>query len=173
MTASTEPATARPPYLALRIVLVLFSLFEFLYALTDLTSLPNPDTTPTISARVAVFLSDARTVLAPPIAAAALVFAIAGMLPRAVAAMATLLLVNACAGIVWAFSVGSFWLPLDLITAQIMAPRYVYPLLAVAALVLLRRGGRLGLAGTLVLIPTGMTLLYWIVVIVLLATYPD
>ena len=54
-----------------------------------------------------------------------------------------------------------------------MAPRYVYPLLAIAALVLLRRGGKLGLAGTLVLIPTGIVWLYWIVIIVLVATDPD
>jgi len=173
MTASTEPATARPPYLALRIVLILFSLAEFLSALTDLPLLPNSHPTPTIAWRVAVFLSDTRTVLAPPVAAAAFVFAIAGMLPHAVAAMATLLLVNACAGITWAFTIGSVWLPLDFLGAQIMAPRYVYPLLAIAALVLLRRGGKLGLAGTLVLIPTGIVWLYWIVIIVLVATDPD
>lgn len=169
----TPDASSARSYLILRIFLVLFSLFEFLYALTDLPSFPNPDTTPTISARVAVFLSDARTVLAPLIAAAAFVLAMAGMLPRAVAALATLLLANACAGVVWAFSVGSYLLPLDLIGAQIMAPRYVYPLLAIAALALLRRGGRLGLAGALVLIPTGIIWLYWIVVIVLIATDPD
>jgi hypothetical protein len=55
---------------------------------------------------------------------------------------------------------------------QILAPRYVYPLLAIAALVLLRRG-RPGLAGTLVLIPTGAIWLYWIVVVVLIWTDPD
>lgn len=33
--------------------------------------------------------------------------------------------------------------------------------------------GRLGLAGTLALLPTGGTLLYWIVVVVLIATGSD
>jgi hypothetical protein len=41
--------------------------------------------------------------------------------------------------------------------------RSVYPLMAIAALVLLRRGGRLNVAGALVLMPTGIAWLYWIV----------
>ena len=117
-------------------------------------------------------MSDARTVLAPLIAGAAFVFALAGMLPRAIAAMAALLLVKACAALAWAFALRGSSVPLDFLGAQILAPRYVYPLLAIAALVLLRRG-RLGLAGTLVLIPTGVIWLYWIVIFVLIATDPD
>jgi hypothetical protein len=158
---------------ALRVFLILFSLFELLSSLTDLPSLKVPSPTPTTGWLVAGYLSDARTVLTPAIAAAAFVFAIAGLLPSAIAAMAVLLLAKACAALAWAFALRGSSVPLDLFSVPILAPRYVYPLLAIAALVLLRRGGRLGLAGTLVLVPTGVAWLYWAVVIVLIAIDPD
>jgi len=163
---------SRPRHLALRIVLVLFSLSEFLTALTELPSLQIPNSTPTTGWRVAGIISDARTVLAPAVAAAALGFSLVGMLSRAVAAMAALLLVQAFAAIAWAIALSGATVPLDMASVQILAPRYVYPLLGIAALALLWRK-RLGLAGVLALLPTGVTWLYWIVVAVLIATVPD
>ena len=156
----------------LLVLLILFSVSELLSALTDLPSLQIVHTHPTPWWRFASFVSDVRTVLAPLIAGAVLVFALWGMLPRAVAAMAALLLVKACAALAWAFALRGSSVPLDFLSVQILAPRYVYPLLAIAALALLRRR-RLGLAGTLVLIPTGAIWLYWIVLFVLIATDPD
>ena len=94
------------------------------------------------------------------------------MLSRAVAMMAALLLVKALAAIAWAIALWGGTVPLDVYSVPILAPRYVYPLLGVAALALLRRG-RLGLAGTLALLPTGITWLYWIMVVVLIAFFSD
>lgn len=156
----------------LLVLLILFSTSELLSALTDLPSLQIDHTHPLPGWRFASFVSDARTVLAPLIAGAVLAFALWGMLPRAIVAMAALLLVKACAALAWAFALRGSSVPLDFLSVQILAPRYVYPLLAIAALVLLRRG-RPGLAGTLVLIPTGAIWLYWIVVVVLIWTDPD
>jgi hypothetical protein len=171
-----EPAeitTARPRHLTLRIFLLLFSLSEVVAALFDLPSLQIAHSTSTADGRIAGFLSDASTALAPLIAGAAFVFAIVGQLPRAVAAMAALLLVRAIAALAWAVAFRDAWAPADFLGMQILAPRYAYPPLAIAALVLLRRGGRLGLAGTLVSIPTGVVWLYYIFLFVLIATDPD
>jgi hypothetical protein len=161
-----------PPHLALRIFLILFSLSEFLSALTDLPSLQIPNSTPTTGWRVAGYISDARTVLAPAIAAAAFGFTLVGMLSRGVATMAALLLVQAFVATAWAIALWGATVPLDVASVPILAPRYVYPLLGVAALALLWRG-RLGLAGTLALLPTGVTWLYWIILAVAIVTDPD
>src|SRR5215204_74972 len=67
---------------ALRVLLVLFSLAELLSSLSDLPSLQVPNPTPTTGWLVAGYLSDARTVLAPAIATAAFVFALAGCRAR-------------------------------------------------------------------------------------------
>jgi hypothetical protein len=90
--------------------------------------------------RVTAVLTDARAMLSPPLAAAALAFALAAMLPRAVAAMAALLLVKAFPAMAWAIQYGGALPPLDLYSVPILAPRCVYPLLGVAALALLWRG---------------------------------
>ncbi len=158
---------------ALRALLILFSISELLSALIDLPSLQTVHTHPTPGWRFASYVSDTRTVLAPLIAGTAFVFAVAGMLPRAIMAMAALILVRAFAGLAWVFALRGASLPLDLLSAQILATCYVYPVLALAAIVLVRRGIRLGLAGALVSIPTGLIWLYWIVVFVLMATDPD
>jgi hypothetical protein len=163
----------RPPHLALRIALLLFSISELLAALIDLPSLQSVHPHPTPGWRFASYVSDTRTVLAPLIAGMAFGFAVAGMLPRAIMAMAALILVRAFAGLAWAFALRGSSLPLDLLSAQTLATRYVYPVLAVAALVLVWRGARLGLAGALVSIPTGVAWLYWIFVFVLIALDPD
>jgi hypothetical protein len=173
MTASTDIPATRPRHLTLRIVLILFSISKLLSALIDLPSLQIVHTHPTPGWRFASHVSDTRTVLAPLIAGTAFVFAVAGMLPRAIMAMAALILVRALAELAWVYALRGASLPLDLLSAQILATRYVYPMLAVAALVLVRRGMRLGLAGALVSIPTGLVWLYWIVVFVLITTDPD
>jgi hypothetical protein len=170
MVDSSIPS--RPPYLALRIFLFLFALSEFLSGLIDLPSLQNLNPNPTTGWHVAGYISDARTVLVPAIAAAAFGFALMGMLSRSVAAMAALLLVKAFAAIAWAIALWGATVPLDVYSVPILAPRYVYPLLGVAALALLWRG-RLGLAGTLTLLPTGVTWLYWIIALAMIATNPD
>jgi len=158
---------------ALRAFLILFSISELLSALSDLPSLQIAHPTPTPGWRFAGFVSDTRTVLAPLIAGAAFLFAVAGTLPHAVVAMAALILVKAFAALAWVVAMRDPSVPLDFFGAQMFAVRYVYPVLAVAALVLVRRGARLGLAGALVSIPTGLAWLYWIVVFVLIATDPD
>jgi hypothetical protein len=163
---------SRPPHLALRIFLLLFSLSEFLSVLPDLSLLQIPHSNPTIGWQLADSITQARRVLAPAIAAAAFGFALVGMLSRAVATMAVLLLVWAFDAIAWALALWGNTLPLDLASVPILAPRYVYPLLGVAALALLWRGS-LGLAGTLALLPTGVTWLYWIIVIGIIVFAPD
>jgi hypothetical protein len=157
----------------LRVLLVLFSISELLAALIDLPAIQSGHPHPTPWWRLASYASDARTVLAPLIAGTAFVFALAGRLPRAIVAMAALILVRAVAELAWAFALRGSSLPLDLLSAHVLATRYVYPVLAVAALVLVRRGARVGLAGALVSIPTGLAWLYWIVVFVLIAADPD
>lgn len=169
MADSSIPS--RAPHLALRVFLVLFSLFECLSALVDLPSLQTLNPAPTTGWQVAGTISDACTVLTPVIAAAAFAFAVLGKLSRGVAAMAALLLVKAFAAIAWAVALRGATVPLDVYSIPILAPRYVYPLLAAAAFALLWRG-RLGLAGMLSLLPTGVTWLYWIVVVVMIATNP-
>jgi hypothetical protein len=170
---TSETVASRRTDSALRVFLVLFSISELLSALANLPSLQTVHTHPTPGWRFASYASDTRTVLAPLIAGTAFVFAVAGMLPRAIMAMAALILVRAFAELAWVYALSGSSLPLDLLSAQILATRYVYPVLAVAALMLVRRGARLGLAGALVSIPTGMAWLYWIVVFVLIATDPD
>ena len=118
---------------------------------------------------MAGIISDAGRILVPVIAAAAFGFGLMRMLSRGVAAMAAMLLVKASVAIAWAIAMRGFSLPLDFDSIPILAPRYAYPLLVIAALALLWRG-RLGFAGTLALLPTGVAWLYWIVVVVLLAT---
>lgn len=158
---------------ALQVFLILFSISQLLSALIDLPSLQTAHPTPTLGWRVAGFVSDTRTVLAPLIAGAAFILAVAGMLPRAIVAMAVLILVRAFDALAWVVAIRDASVALDFFGAHMFATRYVYPVLAVAALVLVRRGTRLGLAGALVSIPTGVAWLYWIVVFVLIATDPD
>jgi hypothetical protein len=145
----------------LRIFLILFSLSEFISAIADLPLLQIPHFTSTASGRIAGYISDARVVLTPVVAAAALAFTLARMLSRSVAAMAVLLLIKALAAIASAIALGSGTPPLDVYSVPILAPLYVYPLLGLAALALLWRE-RLGPAATLALLPTGVTWLYWV-----------
>lgn len=170
MADSSIPS--RPSHIALRIFLVLLSLSEFLSALIELPSLRTSNPAPATVWYVADYLADARTVLAPLIAAAAFGLAVVGLLSHAVATMAALLLVRAFAAVAWAIAFWGVAVPLDVYSVPILAPRYVYPLLGVGALVLLWRG-RLGLAGLLALLPAGFTCLYWIVLLVVIATHPD
>jgi hypothetical protein len=157
----------------LLVLLILFSVSELLSALIDLPSLQIAHATPTLGWRFASFVSDTRTVLAPLIAGTAFVFAVAGMLPRAIVAMAVLILVKGFDALAWVVAMRNASVALDFLGARMFAVRYVYPALAVAALVLIRRGARLGLAGALVSIPTGLSWLFWSFVFVLIATDPD
>jgi hypothetical protein len=159
-------------YLALRIFLVLFSSSEFLSAVNDLSSLLTPNPTSATGWHVAGYISDARTIVAPGIAAAAFGFTLMGMLSRGIAMMAALLLIKAFSALAWAIALWGAPVPLDVYSIPILAPRYVYPLLGVVALVLLWRG-RLGLAGTMAMLPTAATWLYWIIAVVVIATLPD
>ena len=85
---------------------------------------------------------------------------------------AVLLLVKALAAIASAIALGGVMPPLDFYSVPILAPLYVYPLLGVAALALLW-SGRLGLAATLALLPTGVTRLYWIILAGAIVTDAD
>jgi len=163
-----SPAPSRYPHRTLHVFLILFSTFEFLSGLTDLPSLLIPNYKPT--AGWLDIIPDARRILTPAIAAVALGFALADKLSRAAAAMAGLLLISAFVPVAWMMALWGEMPPLDLASMPILAPVYVYPLLGVAALVLLWRG-RLGLAGMLALLPTGFTWLYWIVVAVVIAFF--
>jgi hypothetical protein len=108
-----ETTAIRPRHLTLRIFFLLFSLSELVAALFDLPSLQIAHLTSTADGRIAGFLSDASTALAPLVAGAAFVFAIVGQLPRAVAAMAALLLVRAIAALGWAVAFRDAWAPAD------------------------------------------------------------
>jgi hypothetical protein len=173
MTANDEiPSARRPPHLALRIVLLLFSFTEFINAVFDLPRLQESAVASTPALHFVDAVAATRIVLAPLITAAAFVFTIAGNLPRAVVAFAALIFVKAAASLAW-FATGLFTVPSGLDGVYWVLLRYVYPLMAIAALVLPKRGGRLNVAGALVLMPTGIAWLYWIMLLVAIVTDPD
>ena len=172
MTNDENPRAGRPPHLALRIVLLLFAFTEFINAVFDLPRLQEPALPSTPAQHFVDAVAATRIVLAPLIAAAAFVFTIAGNLPRAVVAFAALIFVKAAASLAL-FATGLFGVPSGLDGMYWVLLRYVYPLMATAALVLLRRGGRLNVAGVLVLMPTGIAWLYWIMLFVAIVTDPD
>jgi hypothetical protein len=173
MTANDENLSARrPPHLPLRIVLLLFSFTEFINAVFDLPRLQESAVASTPALRFVDAVAATRIVLAPLITAAAFVFTIAGKIPRAVVAFAALIFVKAAASLAW-FATGLFTVPSGLDAAYWVLLRYVYPLMAITALVLLKRGGRLNVAGALVLLPTGIAWLYWIMLFVAIVTDPD
>jgi hypothetical protein len=151
----------RLPHLPLRIILLVFSFTEFLNAVFDLPVLQGSKVAVTSALRFVDTMTATRIALAPLITATAFVFTIAGNLPRAVMAFAVLILVKAAAALAW-LATGVLEVPANLDGAYWVLLRSVYPLMAIVALVLLRRGGRLNVAGALVLMPTGIAWLYWI-----------
>jgi hypothetical protein len=146
MTAYDENLSShRPPHLPHRIILLVFSFIEFLNAVFDLPVLQGSAVASTPALRFVDTMTATRIVLAPLITATAFVFTIAGNLPRAAVAFAALILVKAAAALSW-LATGVLTVPANLDGAYWVLLRSIYPLMAIAALVLLRRGGRLNVA---------------------------
>jgi len=140
----------------IRLVLIVFTLVDTLAGLVDLPNiLPDDghDTSPLTLTQIATGM---RLALTPLIAGAALYFAIAGRIRRAIVAMGALLLIwwlsilpsVAIDGLEISGNVAGFTLALH---------RFVYPLLAVAAIVLAVKNRQLGLAALFVCIPAIVT----------------
>jgi hypothetical protein len=98
-------------------------------------------------------LASAKLVLAVVIAAAALAFAIIGRIRHAIIALAVLVLIAWLSDLPSVFIHG-LELSSDLIGLQLFVLRFIYPVVAVAALVSAIRNKRLALAGVLVSVPT-------------------
>lgn len=153
-TTADAPAEPRP---WLWYGLLVLTVIETLSALSDVSGIfyDFSPTTPLLI--IAQWLTKAKLAVAPLIAGAALVFVIMSRLRAAIGALAVLILVG------WIEELPSFVihgveLP-GLLTGggvglQVLAQQFLYPVIAVVALVLAVKNTRLGLAAILVSLPT-------------------
>lgn len=150
----TATASARPtPQLLLQVALIIVSVVATWNALTAFPAFFIDFDHSTRVLDVAQRLIKARLAIAPVIAIAALVCAGRGWLRHAIVALAALLLV------VWVTELPSVFihgleLGGGLLGLTVFARRFLYPVMAVAAIVLAVRNERLVLAGILVCLPT-------------------
>ena len=140
-----------PPWL--RIWLVVIAAIETAGALSDLPAVfyEYDHTTPLLI--FAQALASAKLVLAVVIAGAALAFAIVGRVRHAIIALAVLLLIAWLSDLPSVFIHG-LELSGDIMGLQLFVLRFIYPVVAVATLVLAIRNVHLVLAGVLVSVPT-------------------
>jgi hypothetical protein len=153
----TMPAAPAPkPHLGLRIALIVLAAIEMLSALNEFTGIFYEYNHTTKLLIVAQGLTTLRLALAPLFAGVALWFAIVGRIRHAIVALAILVLFTwvtdtpsfAIHGLEWSAS------PLGL---HVFAQKFLYPLFAIAAIVLAAKNRRLWLAGVLVSLPTLIT----------------
>ena len=156
MTADTPALLPAQPAASprLRIGLMILSGLILLGALSDLPAIffdyKHTD-------RLVIFaqrLTSLKLALAPVIAGAALYFAIRRKLPHAIVALATLMLVNWLTELPSIAIHGMEMKDGGIYSLVIAAQRFLYPLLAVAAMALALRNERLMTATVLTAIPT-------------------
>ena len=157
----TATADARPPNSRIRVALIVIAAIESLGALRDIPAIFYDFNPTTPLGKFAQGLGTVDLVLAVPFVLAALYFALKSRLRLAIAALAIRMLVTwlcdlpsiAIHGIEWSLTFGGI---------QVAAYQIGAPLIALAALYLVRRDERLGLATLLVALPL---IVFWLGVI--------
>lgn len=102
-------------------------------------------------------LTTIQLALAPFLAGAALALALMGRVRHAIIALAALILLNWIADVPSFFIHGIEW-PHGLIGLHVLAQQFLYPLIAVAAIVLAWRGEQIAAAAILVSVPIVLAL---------------
>ena len=153
MTAPADAIALPPRHPVLRTMLAIVAAIELVGALTGLASLFYEYGHATPLLIWAQRATSVKLVLAPIIAAAALVLAAMGRLRNAIVALAALMLV-AWASDLPSIAIHGLELSADFGGALAVLARFGYPLIGVAALILALRNQRLVLAGVLVSLPT-------------------
>ena len=157
MTMSTTTPAAPPPHTALRVGLIVIAALETLSTISDFSGIFYDYQHETRLLQFAQGATSVKLALAPFIAGAALVFAVMGRLRHAIVALAALVLLGWLSELPSIAIHGLEW-SLDLAGVIIFAQRFIYPLLAAAAIALAVRNRRLALAGVLISLPT---IVFW------------
>lgn len=155
--AAATPAP--PPRLWLRIGLIVIAAIETLTTASDFSGIFYEYQHETRLLQFAQALTSMKLALAPAIAGVALVLAIMGRLRHAIVALAALVLVGWLSELP-SFAIHGLELSATFGGTVVFVQRFVYPALAVAAIVLAMKNERLALAGVLVSLPT---IFFWAV----------
>jgi hypothetical protein len=152
MTLPADTTATPPPRTWLRVGLIVLAAIETLSALADFSGIFYDYNHTTALLIFAQGVTKTRLAIAPLIAGAALVFASIGRLRHAIVALAALVLV------VWltelpSIAIHGLELSGGFVGLHLIAQRFIYPVIAVAAIVLAVRNQRLALAGALVSLP--------------------
>jgi len=150
----------------LSVLLIVIAAVELLDALSGVPNIFHDYGHTTTLLKVAQAITSVKLALAPLIAAAAFVLALMQYLGLAIAALAVLILVTWAEGLS-DIPIHGWEISRDFGGVVMMLHRFVYPALAVWALILVSDGRRLGLAGLLVSVPT---ILHWIGVALFMAS---
>jgi hypothetical protein len=142
------PPPAATRLLGLRVVLILAALFEAYDGCSTLSAISSGPAQHTTQGLVGV-LNMAQIVSHPFLGAAALAFALIGRVRDAIIALAEILAMNWLSDMPEVVLRG-FELDSPLMVSHVVA----YPVMAAGAIVLARRGERLGLATLMVVLPT-------------------
>lgn len=151
MTLAASPAPSAPRWL--RILLITVAALDTLVALSSVPAIfyDYGEQTPLIAA--AQTLNKAQIAVAPVLAGAALWFAIRHDLRHAIIALATAMVVAWITELP-SIAIHGLELSADLPGVFLFARRLIYPVLAIAAIVLAAKNRRLPLAGVFVSVPT-------------------
>lgn len=153
MTADTAalPAPTRQP--VLRIALTVLAAIETLSAMSDFSALffDYGHTQPLLV--FAQTVTKAKLAVAPLFAIAAFVFALSGRMRAAVATLAALILLAWLSDLP-SIAIHGFELSASTGGLVVFTQRFVYPVIAIAAIALARRNMHLGAAALLVSLPT-------------------
>jgi hypothetical protein len=133
--------------------LLVLTVIETLSALSDVSGIFYDYGNTTPLAIFAQWLTRVHLAVAPLIAGAALVFAIMSRFRAAIGALATLILVEWISDLP-SFAIHGVELGGGFTGLQVFAAQFLYPVIAVVALVLAVKNTRLGLAALLVSLPT-------------------
>lgn len=156
MTAiETAPAPARPARHGwLRTGLVLVAAYQLIDGLSNAPLIFADYHHATAYLRFAQALVSVKLALNPPVAAAALLFAVTGRLRQAILALAAFILLGFLLDDLWSFPIHGLELSLDYGGFVVFVHHFVFPAVALAGATLALKDRRLGLAGLLVCFPT-------------------
>lgn len=166
-TTATAPA---PPHRLLAIALVLVAAIELLDALSSVSNIFRDYGHTTQLLIFAQAVTSVQLALAPLVSGAAFVLVLMGKLRHAIVAMAVRML------LVWLADLPSIALRGLEVSATfeglgMFAFRFIYPLMAVAAIVLAHKNQRLALAVVFVSLPTVIALIGFAVFAISIAIY--
>ena len=153
MTA-IEMAPAPPRHVWLRTGLAIVAAYELIDALSQARFIFADYHHATAYLRFAQTLVSVKLALAPPVAAAALMFAATGRLRNAILALAALTLLGSLLDDVWSIPIHGLEFSFDYGGMVVFVHRVIFPLAAIAGGLLALKQRRLGLAGLLVCFPT-------------------